>query len=85
MKPSSRIVWLGYASIALSIVWGIGIIPAWYGLRLARTISADAMTSPITRRDVRGGRYLSYAGLALSTVVLLTVLWSIVSTAIWMP
>lgn len=85
MRQSSRIVWLGYASIALSIVWGAGVLPAWYALRLARRMPEDQLSHRPTRRDVRGGRVLSIAGMTLSIVVILAVLWSLVSTAIWLP
>lgn len=85
MRQSSRIVWLGYASIALSIVWGAGVLPAWYALRLARRMTDDQLSHRPTRRDVRGGKLLATVGMTLSIIVVLAVLWSLISTAIWLP
>lgn len=85
MKTTTKIVWLGYASIAFSIVWGVpGLICAWYTLRLADTIPVDATTPSAVRRDVRGGRLLARVGGSLSILVIIVVLWSILSTMIWM-
>jgi hypothetical protein len=85
MRTSAKIVWLGYASIAFSIVWGVpGLACAWYALRLSRTIPIDATTPASVRRDVRGGRLLARVGASLSILVILVVLWSIISTLIWM-
>lgn len=85
MKTTTKIVWLGYASIAFSIVWGVpGLICAWYALRLADAIPVDATTPSAVRRDVRGGRLLARVGGLLSILVIIVVLWSILSTMIWM-
>jgi len=86
MKPHIKVVWLGYASIALSIVWGVpGLLCAWYARRTAAAIPiADALPDRV-RRDIRGGLILARLGMILSTIVLVVTLWSMISTIIWLP
>lgn len=79
MRTHTKVVWLGYASIAFSIVWGLpGLACGVWALRLARGISL-AGAAPNVRRDVRGGRLLAYLGCTLSTIVIAMVLWIFVS------
>lgn len=82
MKTSSRIVWLGYASIVLSLVWGVpGLVAALYALRMGRGIDVGT-AGAVVRRDVRGGMVLARIGLVLSAVVIVMVCWSWISTAL---
>ena len=86
MQNHTKVVWLGYASIAFSIVWGIpGLVCSWYARRLARTVSVSDATPDRVRRDLRGGLLLATIGTVLSSIVLAVVLWSMVSTLIWLP
>ena len=80
MRLHTRIVWLAYLSIVLSMVWGVpGLLLGWYVLRLARGVDLSTAT-PKVRRDVRGGRVIAYIGIALSAIVILLVLWSWITT-----
>ncbi|MBS1560727.1 MAG: hypothetical protein JSS89_03915 [Bacteroidetes bacterium] len=84
MKPSTKIVWLGYGSVVLSIVWGLpGLACGLYALRLAKaTTAAPTPIDPRTRRDIRGGTLLARAGIVLSGIVIAMVLYSWISNAI---
>jgi hypothetical protein len=80
MRTHTKVVWLGYASIVFSIVWGVpGLLCGLAALRLARTVNASVAPANV-RRDVRGGRLLAYVGSALSSIVIAVVLWIIGST-----
>jgi len=80
MKIHTRIVWLAYASIVLSAVWGLpGLLSGLYVLRLAKHIDLSA-AAPNVRRDVRGGRMLAYVGIALSSIVIFLIIWSWITT-----
>lgn len=86
MKPHTKVVWLGYASIALSIVWGVpGLLCAWYARRMATAIPISDVLPERVRRDIRGGLILARIGMILSTIVLVVTLWSVISTLIWLP
>lgn len=86
MKPHTKVVWLGYASIAFSIVWGIpGVLCAVYARRIAAAIPLTDDAPDRIRRDVRGGLILARIGMVLSIIVIAVVLWSIISTSIWLP
>ncbi len=80
MKPHTRVVWLAYASIALAIVWGVGIIPALYAIKTAKAHPVGAGIEPHIRRDLRGGKLLAQAGLLLNGLVLAVIAWSLVTT-----
>ncbi len=84
MKASTKIVWLGYGSVVLSIVWGLpGLACGLYALRLAKATSDTSIpVDPRTRRDVRGGTLLARAGIVLSGIVIAMVLYSWISNAI---
>jgi len=80
MKAHTKVVWLGYASIVFSIVWGVpGLALAWYALRLGKNIPI-AHASANVRRDVRGGIVLARIGFALSTLVVVMIGWILLST-----
>lgn len=86
MKLHTKVVWLGYASIALSIVWGVpGLLCAWYARRTAAGIPISDALPDRVRRDIRGGLILARLGMILSTIVLVVTLWSMISTIIWLP
>ncbi len=81
MRSSTKVVWLGYASIALAFIWGIGIVPAI----MARRMSAETMPSAIAAReisDLRGGRLLATIGLGLNIVVIAMLIWIQISTRV---
>lgn len=83
MKASTKIVWLGYGSVVLSIVWGLpGLVCGLYALRLAKATPASTSDDPRTRRDVRGGTLLARAGIVLSGIVIAMVVYSWISNAI---
>ncbi|MCX6141555.1 MAG: hypothetical protein NTX15_12170 [Candidatus Kapabacteria bacterium] len=80
MKRHTRVVWLGYASVVLAIVWGIGIVPALYAIRTAKAHPLGAGADPRIQRDLRGGLLIARAGLVLNIVVLAVIVWSLIST-----
>ncbi len=80
MKPHNRVVWLGYASIVLSIVWGVGIVPAFYAIKIAKAHPVGVGTSPEIKRDLRGGMLLARAGLVLNCIVLAVTVWILITT-----
>ena len=80
MKPHTRVVWLGYASIVLSIVWGVGIVPALYAIKIAKAQHVGVGTSPEIKRDLRGGMLLARAGLVLNATILAVIVWSLITT-----
>ncbi|MBC8125436.1 MAG: hypothetical protein H7X70_06845 [Candidatus Kapabacteria bacterium] len=82
MKPHTRVVWLGYASIVLSIVWGVGLVPAIYAMKIAKANPVGVGTSPEIRRDLRGGMLLARAGLVLNCVVLAVIVWILITTLV---
>ncbi|MBU3741360.1 MAG: hypothetical protein FGM24_03630 [Candidatus Kapabacteria bacterium] len=85
MKSHTKVVWLGYASIAFSIVWGLpGLLCAVYARRVAAAIPLSDAAPDRVRRDVRGGLLLARVGMVLSIIVIAVVLWSIISTLIWL-
>lgn len=77
MRSSTKVVWLGYASIALSFIWGTGIVPAIMARRIARTAVG---TTPREVSDLRGGSLLATIGLWLNVLVLGVIIWSMIST-----
>ncbi len=80
MKVHTRIVWLAYLSIVLSMVWGVpGLLLGWYVVRTARNIDLSS-AAPNVRRDVRGARNIAYVGVTLSAIVVVLVLWSWITT-----
>ena len=79
MKTHSKVVWLGYASLALALVWGVGIVPAIMARRMADAALPSA-TAARERSDLRGGRFLATLGLGLNILVIVMILWSVVST-----
>lgn len=80
MKPHTRVVWLAYASVVLAIVWGIGIVPALYAIKIARTHPLGDGVDPHIQRDLRGGLLIARAGLVLNIVVLAVIVWSLITT-----
>ena len=75
-----RMVWLGYAGIILTIVWGIGILPAALVLRAAAAspLSVDAPSH--VRRDYNGGRLLARIALVSNGIALAFIAWILIST-----
>lgn len=80
MKPHTRIVWLGFASLALAPVWGIGLVVALMALRTARNLPSDSPSTSNIKRDLRGGILLARAGLVLNVFVLIFIAWTMIST-----
>lgn len=77
MALHKRIVWLGYASVLFSIVWGIpSLLCTWYAHRLARAVNVTEHSPREIRRDVRGGLVLANIGATLGTIVLIVAIWS---------
>lgn len=77
MAPHKRIVWLGYASVLLSIVWGVpSLLCTWYAHRLARGVNVTDQSTREIRRDVRGGLVLANIGATLGAIVLVVAIWS---------
>lgn len=70
-------VYLAFASIFFSIVWGIGIVPAVYVLRRTKNLRE---TDPRKRRDLRGARLLARGGLILNMIMIALIVWSMIST-----
>jgi hypothetical protein len=79
MRSSTKVVWLGYASIALAFVWGVGIVPAIMARRIARS---SVGTTPREVSDLRGGRLLATIGLGLNILVIAMVIWIQISTRV---
>ncbi len=80
MRTHTKVVWLGYASLALAIVWGIGLVPAIMALRLAASEPVGPATERHVRRDLRGGALLARAGLVLNGLVLAVIIWILIGT-----
>ncbi len=80
MKSHTKVVWLGYASIVLSPVWGVGIVAAVSALRIARANPLGVATDRRIQRDLRGGLLLARAGLVLNIIVLAMICWMFLST-----
>lgn len=80
MKAHTKVVWLGYASLVLAIVWGIGLVPALLAIRIAKAQSIGPATEPHIRRDLRGGVLLARAGLVVNGLVLAVILWILIGT-----
>lgn len=80
LKIHTRIVWLAYLSIVLSMVWGVpGLLLGLYVLRSAKGVDL-ATAAPKVRRDVRGGRIIALVGITLSAIVILLIIWSWITT-----
>lgn len=79
MKTSTKVVWLGYASIALSFIWGVGIVAAIMARRMAAA-ALPTTTVATELRDLRGGRLLATVGFWLNVLVLAVIAWSLIST-----
>lgn len=75
-----RMVWLGYAGIVLTIVWGVGIIPALMVVRAARKHPTVADAPSHERRDYRGGLLLARIGLVSNGLALAFIMWMLIST-----
>ncbi len=75
-----RMVWLGYAGIVLTIVWGVGIIPALMVISAARKFPIAADTPSHQRRDVRGGLLLARIAAVLNSIALAFIAWMLIST-----
>lgn len=74
-------VWLGYASIVLSIVWGVpGLVCGMQVLRMARLQPTGDSIDPRERRDLKGAVLLARIGIVLSGIVILLIVWSWIST-----
>jgi|GEM_PF-498380 len=82
VKIHTRVVWLGYASIILALVWGVGIIAAIWAIRIAKGADVGMGTDQRIQRDLRGGLLLARAGLVLNAIVLVVIAWSIVTTLV---
>lgn len=82
MKLHTRVVWLGYASIVLALVWGVGLLPALWAMSMAKRMNVSLGTDPRIRRDLRGGLLLARAGLILNAIVLAVIAWSLVTTLV---
>lgn len=80
MKQHTKVVWLGYASVFLSIVWGVGIIAAIWARHLDRHLQFAGAQSVNVKRDLKGGRLLYRLGFVLNLIVLLMTLWIFIST-----
>lgn len=81
MRTSSKVVWLGYASIALAFIWGVGIVPAVMARRMALR-GLPLATQPREVSDLRGGRLLATIGLGLNILVLAMLVWIVISTRV---
>jgi hypothetical protein len=79
MSSSTKVVWLGYASIALAFIWGVGIVPAVMARHIARS---SVGTTPREVSDLRGGRLLATIGLGLNILVIAMVIWIQISTRV---
>lgn len=79
MRTSTKVVWLGYASIALAFIWGVGIVASIAARRMAAAALPVASTAA-ELRDLRGGRLLATIGLWLNGTVLAVIIWSLIST-----
>lgn len=74
-------VWLGYASIVLSIVWGVpGLVCGMQVLRMARLQPTGDSIDPGERRELKGAVLLARIGIVLSGIVILLIVWSWIST-----
>jgi hypothetical protein len=83
MRKATTIYILGFASIFLAPVWGAGLLAGWYALKMSKAEQqSDRWNDERVRRDVRGGRVLSYIGCGLSAIVLAVALYSIIVTSI---
>jgi hypothetical protein len=83
MRKATTVYVLGFASIFLAPVWGAGLVAGWYALRIAAAEQhSDRWNDERVRRDVRGGRVLSWIGCGLSALVLAVALYSVIVTAI---
>lgn len=75
-----RMVWFGYAAILLTIVWGIGIVPAWLVMRAAKASPLPADVPAHMRRDYRGGLFLARVGFVTNALALAFIAWMMIST-----
>lgn len=73
-------VWLGYAGIVLTIVWGIGILPAALVARAAAASPLPADAPSHVRRDYNGGLLLARIALVSNGIALAFIAWMLVST-----
>jgi len=81
MRSSTKVVWLGYASIAMAFIWGVGIVPAIVARRMA-TEALPLATQPRELSDLRGGRLLATIGLGLNILVIAMLIWIQISTRV---
>lgn len=79
MSPRGM-VWLGYAAVILTIVWGVGIVPAILIVRAAAASPLPADAPSHVRRDYRGGLLLARIGLVSNGIALAFILWMLIST-----
>jgi hypothetical protein len=80
MKQHTKVVWLGYASVFLSIVWGVGIVAAIWARHIDRHLQFAGPLSVPAQRDLKGGRFLYRLGFVLNIIVLVMIVWIIIST-----
>lgn len=80
MKQHTKVVWLGYASVFFSIVWGIGLVAAIVARRIDRQLQGVGTLSAVVQRDLRGGRFLYRLGFVLNYIVIATIIWIFIST-----
>ncbi len=81
MRSSTKVVWLGYASIAFAFIWGVGIVPAIVARRMAAA-NLPSATQSRELSDLRGGRLLATIGLGLNILVIVMLIWIQISTRI---
>lgn len=77
-----RMLLFAYASVFLSIVWGIpGLVMGLLALRDAKILAnrSTGENRAVLQRDVRGSRMIAWTGIALSAIVLFVVLISLIS------
>lgn len=70
-------VYLAFASVFFTIVWGVGLLIAVYVLRKTKNISETDLKK---NRDLRGTRFLAYGGLVLNTFMIIMIVWNLIST-----
>lgn len=80
MKQHTKVVWLGYASVFLSIVWGVGIIAAIWARHIDHHLQFAGEQTVAAMRDIKGGRFLYRLGFVLNSIVLFMILWIFIST-----
>lgn len=80
MKQHTKVVWLGYASVFLSLVWGVGIVAAIWARHIDRHLQFAGELSVPVKRDLKGGRFLYRLGFVLNIIVHVMIVWMFIST-----